>query len=107
MKIIWVIVSCNSKVEAKKIGRELLKQRLTACFEIVPRLGVWYFWPPKKNKIETAKGCLLILDTLPKYFSQIEKVVKKLHSDDTPFIASLELKHISAKYIKWLKSELK
>ncbi len=107
MKIIWVIIGCNTNSEAKKIGQEILKQRLTACFEILPRLGAWYYWPPKKNKVESAKGCLLVLDTLPKYFSQIEKVVSKLHSDDTPFVASIELKHISDKYVKWLKRELK
>jgi len=106
MKIIWVIVSCNSIGEAKKIGQAILKQRLASCFEIFPRVGAWFFWPPKKNKIESAKGCLLVLDTLPKYFAKIEKVVKKLHSDKTPFIGSIELKQINAKYVKWLKGEL-
>ncbi|MFA5188992.1 MAG: divalent cation tolerance protein CutA [Patescibacteria group bacterium] len=107
MKIIWVIVSCNTTNEAKKIGQELLTQRLAVCFEILPRLGAWFFWPPKKNKIETAKGCLLIMDTLPQYFPEIEKVVKKLHSDKTPFVGSIELKNINIKYVKWLKGELK
>ena len=107
MKIIWVIVSCNTINEAKKIGQELLNQRLVACFEIIPRLGTWFFWPPKKNKIESTKGCFLVLDTLSKYFAKIEKVVKKLHSDKTPFIGSIELKRVNAKYVKWLKGELK
>ena len=107
MKIIWVIVSCNTINEAKKIGQAILKQRLASCFEIIPRLGAWFFWPPKKNKIESAKGCLLVLFTLPKYFAKIEKVVKKLHSDKMPFIGSIELKQVNAKYVKWLKGELK
>ncbi len=107
MKLIWIIVSCNSVTEAKKIGLAVLKQRLAACFEILPRTGAWFFWPPKKNKIESVKGCLLVFDTLPKYFSQIEKEVKKLHSDKTPFVGSMEIKHINSKYLKWLKGELK
>jgi len=106
MKIIWVIVSCNNIKEAKKIGQSILKRRFCGCLEIFPRLGAWFFWPPKKNKIESAKGCLLALATLPGYFSRVEKEVKKLHSDKVPFVASLELNQVSAKYAKWLKDEL-
>ncbi len=107
MKIIWVLVSCNSEKEADKIGKEALKQRLIACFGIFPRLKANYFWPPKTGKIETAQGgTLLSLETLPKYFKKIEKLVKKLHSDELPFIGSIEINNVHLDYMKWLKGEL-
>jgi len=107
MKIVWILVNCNSAKEAVAIGKNLLKLRLLACFDVFPRLATYYFWPPKKNKIEAGKGCLLIMETVRKNFKQIEKLVKKLHSDKLPFIGSLEIGNINPNYAKWLQSELR
>lgn len=107
MKIIWVWVNCNNTKEAKKIGDEVLKQRLISCYDLLPRLAAYYFWPPKSGKIEKAEGCFLIMETLPKYFSKIERVMRKLHSDNLPFIGSLEINNISQEYAGWIKGELK
>ena len=105
MKIIWVLVNCNTIKEAEKIGDRVLRERLIACFEIVPRLTARYFWPPKTGHIETTKGCILILETLPKYFPQIQKMIKKLHSDKLPFIGSLTIGNVDKKYLSWMKGE--
>jgi len=106
MKIIWVLVNCNSNKEADKIGKEALQHRIADCFDIFPRLKSAYFWPPKSDKLETAKGVLLILETLPKYFKKLEKLIKKLHSDKLPFIGSIEINNIHPDFVKWMKGEL-
>lgn len=107
MKIIWVLVNCNSVKEGRSIGKEVLKQRLISCFDIFPRLAAYYFWPPKSGKIEKTKGCLLVLETLPKHFKNIDKLVRKMHSDKLPFIGSIDINNIHPDYLKWLKGELK
>lgn len=108
MKIIWVLATCNSEKEANKIGKEALRQRLVACFGIFPRSKALYFWPPKTKKIETAEGgALLSLETLPKYFKKIEKLVKELHSDKLPFIGSIEINNVHSDFVNWIKGELK
>ncbi|MEK9179260.1 MAG: divalent cation tolerance protein CutA [Patescibacteria group bacterium] len=107
MKAIWILVNCNSSKEAKKIGLKILKARFAACFDIFPRTATMYFWPPKTGKIEQGKGVLLILETLPKYFKPVEKLVKKLHSDKLPFIGSIEINNLHPDFIEWLKGELK
>lgn len=106
MKIILVLVSCNSIKEADKIGMTLLKKRLIACYDITNRLKAAYHWPPKSGKIETAGGALLIMDSLSKNFKKIEKIVEKLHSDKTPFIGSWVFDNISKKYYNWVKGEV-
>lgn len=106
MKIIWVLANCNTIKEAEIIGKKALKQRLISCFDIFPRQAAYYFWPPKTGKIEKARGCLLALETLPKYFSKIQILVKKTHSDKLPFIGSIEVKNVSKQYFKWIKEEL-
>lgn len=104
-KILWVLVNCNSVEEADDIGKAALKQRLTSCFDIFPRLATYYFWPPKSGKIETAKGCLLVMETVQAHFKKLEKLVRKMHSDKLPFIGSIEI-DVHPNYSKWVKGEL-
>jgi periplasmic divalent cation tolerance protein len=119
-EIIWVIVSCNSLKEAEKIGRVVLKQRLCACFSIIPRIKTVYFWPPrlasaneasrggpKSNKLQTSKGPLLTLETLEKNYQKISKFVRKLHSDKIPLIGQWEIEEVKEDFYNWLKREIK
>jgi uncharacterized protein involved in tolerance to divalent cations len=107
MKIIWVLVNCNTVKEAKAIGLKALKQRLSSCYDIFPRLITQYYWPPKSGKIDSAKGCLLVLETFPKYFKKLETLIKKNHSDKLPFIGSVDINSVSPQFTKWMKGELK
>lgn len=100
------MVNCNTIEEADKIGREALKQRFSSCFDIFPRLKTEYLWPPKSGKTETAQGALLILETLPKYFKKLEKLIKKLHSDELPFIGSIKINNVHRDFVNWIKGEL-
>jgi len=59
------------------------------------------------SPIKTAKGCLLVMETLPRHFEKLEKLVKQMHSDKLPFIGSIEIDNVHAKYRQWLKGELR
>jgi uncharacterized protein involved in tolerance to divalent cations len=106
MKVTWVVVNCVSVHQADQLGTALLKKRLVSCFDVFPRAKTAYFWPPKSGKIETAKGAMLVLDSLPAKVSAIRKLVKKLHSDTLPFIGSFAM-DVESAYYKWMASELK
>jgi len=105
-EIIWVVVNTNSAKEAGKIGRACLKARLCACFSLLPRISSTYYWPPRSNRLEQTKGPILTLETLPRYYNRIIKLVKKLHSDKVPFIGQWEMEEVEPDYYKWLKGEL-
>ncbi len=105
--ISWVVVNCTNKQQADRIGRALLKERLIACFDIIPEREAAYFWPPKSGKIEKIKGSMLIMVTLPSKYKAITKAVRPLHSDTTPFIGLLPFAEVNSDYLKWLKGELK
>jgi periplasmic divalent cation tolerance protein len=105
-EIIWVVVNTNSTKEADKIGRACLKARVCACYALTPRLKSVYFWPPKSNKLETSKGPLLTLETLPKHYSKIVKLVKQLHSDQVPLIGQWEIENVTPDFYKWMKGEV-
>ncbi|MFH1592270.1 MAG: divalent cation tolerance protein CutA [Candidatus Woesearchaeota archaeon] len=105
-QVIWIIVNCNSIEEATSIGNEMLKKRIIGCFDVYPRHLAAYFWPPKSEKIETAKGAMLILETFDDNYDSISKEVKNLHSDDLPFVGYTEMKGISEEYLNWMNGEL-
>ena len=106
-EIIWVVVNTHSIKEADKIGKAVLKQRLCACYGIMPRIKSVYYWPPKSGKLETSKGPLLTLETLEKNYTAIIKLVKSLHSDKVPFIGQWEMENVQKDFYSWLKKELK
>lgn len=103
----WVVVNCTNKKEADRIGKAVLKERLIACFDIIPEREAVYFWPPKSGKIEKIKGSMLIMVTLSSKFKAVIKAVRPLHSDTTPFIGLLPFAEVNDDYFKWLKGELK
>ncbi len=106
LKSINLQISCNSLKEAKTIGDLSLKQRLAACYEIYPRVMARYFWPPKKNKLQSDNRCTLILVTFPKFVKKLQKLIKSKHSDQAPFIGLIEVVNLNPVYYHWLKQEL-
>lgn len=107
MKLLWLLVNCHSITEAKKIGEVALKKRLTSCYDIFSRLLTRYFWPPKTGQIESARGCLLIMATLPKHLKKLQKLVQSKHFDQVPFIGTIEIKNVNPDYYKWMIDQLK
>jgi uncharacterized protein involved in tolerance to divalent cations len=106
MVITWVLVNCNSIAEAKKIGRAVLKKRLVSCYDVWPRAAAEFYWPPRKNKIERAKGATLILVTLKPFTKKVVALAEQLHSDQLPFIGSIKIEDVNPKYVRWVKGEL-
>lgn len=106
-EIIWVVVNTKSVKEADTIGRACLEKRLSACYGIMPRIKSVYYWPPRSNKLETSKGPLLTLETLPRHYAKIVKLVKSLHSDKVPFIGQWEMENVEKNFYAWLVNEIK
>lgn len=107
MTIKQIIVSCNSTAEASKIGQTLLKQRLVACIDVIPKTVSMYFWPPRKKKITKGKGVLLLAMTLPRHIGKAKILITKKHSDKVPFIGTVDVHDVSHEYYRWLTTELR
>ncbi|MCH8741957.1 divalent-cation tolerance protein CutA [Patescibacteria group bacterium] len=100
--MVLIYITCRDKKEARKIASYLIKRRLTACCDIFPIDSI-YWW---NNKIVKDKEMVLILKTLKKNFTIIEREVKKLHSYNTPCILEISVSKVSSKYLRWLNKEL-
>ncbi len=75
-----------------------------ACVNIVKKVNSFFWW---KNKIESANEILLTAKTDLKFFNDIVKIVKQLHSYEVPEIIALPIIDRSKDYLEWIKESIK
>lgn len=88
----------SSKKQAKLIAKILLDSNLSACVQI-SKIKSHYIW---QGKIQTSKEFLLSIKTHSKCALQIQNLIKKHHSYDTPEIIEIKVDSMDKKYQKWL-----
>src|SRR3990172_11047586 len=100
MKYRLVIITAPSQRVAHKLVHDLLRKRLIACANIIPRVESHFWW---KGHMEKAREILILAKTTARRFSLLKKRVEKLHPYDVPEILSFEVKAGNAAYLKWLE----
>jgi len=101
---IIVFVTTANKVEAEKISRTLLEERLIACANIVNPVVSFFHW---KGNVDCADECLVIMKSRLDLFAALEERVKALHSYEVPEILALPIVEGSADYLAWMRDNLK
>jgi periplasmic divalent cation tolerance protein len=101
--MILIFTTLNKKETAEKIGKELLRKRILACYNLLPVESA-YRW---KGKIAQEKEVLMILKSRKENFSKIEAYLKKYSGYETPEVVALEASKISKPYLDWIHSETK
>lgn len=96
-----VLVTCP-KGSAERIAREVLKQHLAACVNIVDRVHSTYWW---KGRLESAEENLLLIKTRSELFGGLERTVRRIHPYETPEIIALNLEKGNRKYLDWISRE--
>lgn len=104
MKFNLVYITAKDKVEAKKIGRQLVKERLAACVNIIEEMNSLYWW---EGKIQDDQEAILIAKTKESLVKELIEKVKSLHSYTTPCIISLPILDANKDYLDWLNKETK
>jgi periplasmic divalent cation tolerance protein len=104
--LLLVYITCEDVVEAKKIGRHLLEQRVAGCINIFPNMEPMFWWPPKEGKINESSEVVLIAKTVEAKYEELEKEVLKVHSFDTACVIAIPVKHVSQGYYDWLVGEI-
>ena len=95
-----VLSTAGSEQEAHKIAHILVKRRLAACVNILPRVQSIYRW---KGEIESAQEWLLLIKTRADKFSAVRDAIAELHSYEVPECIVLEIEDGSLPYLQWLE----
>jgi periplasmic divalent cation tolerance protein len=101
-----VMISCADKTQAEQLGEMLLKKKLAACTQIIPRADSLFLWPPGKNQIDYAEEAILIVKTMKDVWERLEEAVLAQHTYENPEIIGIPLPYVTKKYRAWLSSEL-
>ncbi len=105
-RMIIVYTTCKNSKEAKKIGNQLLKKHLAACYNVLSQMESASLWPPHSEKIETNTEAVLLIKTLSNRFEDVEIEILKLHSYKMPCIFALPVLALNKKYFEWLEGEV-
>ena len=95
-----VLSTAGSEQEAHKIAHILVKRRLAACVNILPRVQSIYRW---KGEIESAQEWLLLIKTRADKFPAVRDAIGELHSYEVPECIVLEIEDGSLSYLQWLE----
>ena len=98
-----VYVPCKDKVEAKRIAKKLVEQKLAICINIINPVDSIYLW---KGKVAESHESLLIIKTYERLVGNVITQIKKLHSYNLPDIISWKIDKTTLEVEKWSGEEL-
>lgn len=101
---IIVLVTTANKVEAEKIAKTLLKERLIACANIINPVNSFFFW---SGKIDNAEECLMVMKSRRDLFADLGECLRGLHSYEVPEVLAIPIIEGSAAYLAWMGEVLK
>ena len=104
MKIYFMYVTFGSLKEAKKLGAQLVKNKLAACTNIIPIIYSTYVW---KNKTMMDKECSMIVKTSKSKVKEAIKFIVKRHSYECPAVSSFSIDYVHVDFQKWIDEQTK
>ena len=101
-RAVFVYTTYPSLVEAERIGKAILEQRLAACVNILPGMISHYWW---KGAIERGEEVVMIIKTRASLAEQVRAAVKEMHSYTTPAILVMPIESVEKSYFAWILAE--
>ena len=98
-----VFVTTPGSEEAKRIAEALVAQRLAACVNIIPLIESIYRW---EGGVTRDREALMIIKTTEERYTELERIVKRVHTYSTPEVVALKIDRGSEQYLKWLRESV-
>ena len=99
-KYIIVQTHTNKKQVSEDISRSLIEKRIPACVNIYPAVLSTFRY---NNEVVEDSEYLIHVKTTSEKFTEIRKIIERLHNYETPEIISLEILESNEKYLKWIE----
>jgi periplasmic divalent cation tolerance protein len=97
-----VITTTDAKEKATSIARGVLEARLAACVQIDGPVESHYWW---EGHLETAQEWLCIIKTSSERLPELERMIKELHTYETPEIVAVPIIAGNPQYLEWIAAE--
>ena len=102
MKINFIYVTFGNLKEAKKMGGQLVKNKLAACTNIIPTIYSTYVW---KNKTMMDKECSMIVKTSKSKVKSAIKFIVKKHSYECPAVSAFPIESAHSDFQRWINEQ--
>ena len=103
MDFAFIITTVSTEKEGRMIANELVKNKLAACVNIVPKVYSVYEWD---NAIQNETEVTLMIKTTKAREKEIYQTVQSLHSYDTPELITLPIENGSDTYLRWVENSV-
>jgi periplasmic divalent cation tolerance protein len=104
MKYSIIYTTTRNEAESKKIAEALIKEKLVACANIIPRVFSIYEW---QGKIEEENESSIIMKTRQNLVKETIARIKELHSYDVPGIEVIDIVEGNDNYFEWIEKVTK
>ena len=98
MKIKIIHTAIDSNNIAIHISKLLVKDRLSPCVQIVPKVKAIYNW---KGKLEKSDEIILIIKTMPQKVHDCIELILKYHNYNVPELIVTDGEILNNDYREW------
>ena len=102
MDPIIIMTNLPDRTSALMLAEKLICSRLAACVNVLAECTSVYRW---QDKIETSSETPIIIKTLAQHYMEVEKAIKKVHSDELPEIITVPISGGLPAYLQWIADE--
>jgi periplasmic divalent cation tolerance protein len=97
-----ILVTASSEVQARRMARKLLTDKLAACVNFIP-VDSMFAW---KGEIQEEEEVLMIIKSRSEVFDDLMNAIKSIHTYDTPEIIGMPIVLGSDDYLRWINHEV-
>ncbi len=97
-----IYVTCETRDEALKIAKIVVKDRLAACANIHGDITSVYWW---EEAIQEGQEIAMILKTRSDLVGKLTERIKELHSYECPCVVALPIEGGNHKFLDWIADE--
>ncbi len=88
--------------DARKVGNELVEEKLAACVNIFPGMVSIYRW---EGAIENGNEVAMLVKTRKELESQVLEALAAKHPYSVPALIVFEPRRVAASYLEWLRNQ--
>ena len=98
-RIIVAFTACPSRLQADKLARQLVSERLAACINQIPGVTSTYIWG---DKLQTDAETILMIKTTEAKFEALKARIKELDTYELPELIAIPVCAGAENYLAWV-----